>query len=63
MAPHSRENPRGNRAELLLACLRMEIDVATHGRVLFSTEDCSNSAKCNNIGEKLVCLPFPHHLY
>lgn len=53
--------PRGAGAGLLLARLGMEMDVATHGRVLFSTEDCSNSAKCSNIGQRGAFLSFPHH--
>lgn len=35
------------------------MDVATHGRVLFFTEDGYNSMKRNNIGKNLVFMSFP----
>lgn len=51
--------PGGNKAAFLPTFLKTEMDVATHTHVLFFTEDCCNSMKCNNIGKKLVFMSFP----
>lgn len=51
--------PGGNKAAFLPTFLKTEMDVAAHAHVLFFTEDCCNSMKCNNIGKKLVFMSFP----
>lgn len=59
LLPAEGQIPEGNKAVFLRTFLKTEMDVATHGHVLFFTEDCYNSMKCNNIGKKLVFMSFP----